>query len=108
MNDEYEVLKRALSEAAKLLRPGGRLVTIAYHSGEDRIVKQFMVQESGKRRCVCPPRQPICTCGAGNEGELEILAKKPITPTPEEIQRNPRARSAKLRVARKRRTSSAE
>jgi 16S rRNA (cytosine1402-N4)-methyltransferase len=102
VNNEFDVLKTALSEAVKVLSPGGRLVTIEYHSGEARIIKQFMAQESGKGGCKCPPRQPICTCGADKPGVLEIVTKKPISPSESEILRNPRSRSAKLRIAQKR------
>ena len=97
VNSELTVLKRGLEAAVRWLNPGGRLVVISYHSLEDRIVKE--VFRAGAQRCTCPPDLPVCVCG--NEPILEIVTRKPIAPTPEEIERNPRARSAKLRVARK-------
>jgi 16S rRNA (cytosine1402-N4)-methyltransferase len=102
VNDEFEALETALAESVKLLASGGRLVAISYHSGEDRIVKRFLADKSGRRQCICPPRQPICTCGSGEVGVLELLARKPISPSADEIARNSRARSAKMRFARKR------
>jgi len=74
---------------------GGRLVIISFHSLEDRIVKEYLRQESTD--CICPPRLPVCTCG--HKARLRLLTRKPVTPTEEEIRRNPRARSAKLRAA---------
>lgn len=74
---------------------GGRMVIIAFHSLEDRIVKEFMRQEA--KDCICPPHVPICICG--HKASLRILTHKPVTPTPQEIANNPRARSAKLRAA---------
>ena len=73
----------------------GRMAIIAFHSLEDRIVKEFMRREATD--CLCPPQTPICICG--HKGRLRLLTKKPITATPEEVERNPRARSAKLRAA---------
>ena len=97
VNSELAVLKRGLEAAVRWLNPGGRLVVISYHSLEDRIVKEAF--GAGAHRCTCPPDLPICVCG--REPILEIVTRKPITPTRAEIERNPRARSAKLRVARK-------
>ena len=97
VNSELTVLKRGLEAAVRWLNPGGRLVVISYHSLEDRLVKEAF--GAGAHRCTCPPDLPICVCG--KEPILEIVTRKPITPTSEEIARNPRARSAKLRVARK-------
>jgi len=95
VNDELEVLRRALPAATSILAPGGRLAVISFHSLEDRIVKEFFRQES--RDCICPPDRPICTCG--HRATLHIITPKPITATSTEAAFNPRARSAKLRVA---------
>ncbi len=76
-------------------REGGRMVMIAFHSLEDRIVKDFMKREATD--CICPPHVPVCVCG--HKARLRILTRKPVTPTPQEVNRNPRARSAKLRAA---------
>ena len=98
VNDELGVLERGLRAAIRWLTPGGRIVAISYHSLEDRIVKQvFAAQATG---CVCPPGLPVCTCG--QKPVLRIITKNPVVPTAEEIAGNPRARSAKLRVAEKR------
>ena len=97
VNSELTVLKRGLEAAVRWLNPGGRLVVISYHSLEDRIVKETLA--AGANRCTCPPDLPVCACG--RKPVLEIVTRKPIVPTHEEIERNPRARSAKLRVARK-------
>ena len=97
VNSELTVLKAGLEAAVRWLNPGGRLVVISYHSLEDRIVKETMA--AGANRCTCPPDFPVCACG--RKPILEVITRKPITPTEEEIERNPRARSAKLRVARK-------
>ena len=96
VNSELTVLKRGLEAAVRWLNPGGRLVVISYHSLEDRIVKETLA--AGANRCTCPPDLPVCACG--KKPVLEIVTRKPIVPTHEEIERNPRARSAKLRVAR--------
>jgi 16S rRNA (cytosine1402-N4)-methyltransferase len=97
VNHELDVLPSALAQALDLLRPDGRLVVISYHSLEDRIVKRFVVAE--RRGCVCPPELPICVCG--HAPRLAPVGPQPQVPTAEEVARNPRARSAKLRVARK-------
>ena len=94
-NRELENLEQALPQAVDLLAPGGRAAVISYHSLEDRIVKRFFKKES--KDCLCPPDVPICQCG--HKAKLKILARKVVRPTAEEIQNNPRARSAKLRVA---------
>lgn len=97
VNDELEGLRRALPAFRDRLAPGGVLVVISYHSGEDRLVKHaFRDWSTG---CVCPPRQPICTCGGRAMGK--VLTKRAIAAGPEEVSRNPRARSAKLRAWRK-------
>jgi 16S rRNA (cytosine1402-N4)-methyltransferase len=95
VNHELEHLETALKQAINLLGFEGRLVVISYHSLEDRIVKQFMRQES--RGCICPPGTPTCVCG--HKPSLRLVSKKVVTPSPTEIQLNPRSRSAKLRVA---------
>jgi 16S rRNA (cytosine1402-N4)-methyltransferase len=95
MNDELSVLKSFLENSVPVLKTGGRLVVISYHSLEDRIVKEFFKYES--LSCVCSPDAPICTCDKIKR--LNIITKKPITPSEPEIKNNKRARSAKLRVA---------
>ncbi|MBO4365391.1 MAG: 16S rRNA (cytosine(1402)-N(4))-methyltransferase RsmH [Eggerthellaceae bacterium] len=97
VNSELTVLKAGLDAAVRWLNPGGKLVVISYHSLEDRIVKETMA--AGANRCTCPPDFPVCACG--RKPILEVMTRKPITPTEEEVERNPRARSAKLRAARK-------
>jgi 16S rRNA (cytosine1402-N4)-methyltransferase len=95
VNQELEVLTRALEAAVRWLAPHGRIVVISYHSLEDRIVKTtFNKLAAG---CTCPPELPVCTCDS--EPVLRILTRKAITPSAEEIEINPRARSAKLRAA---------
>ena len=95
VNSELDVLRRSLEAAIRWLAPGGRIVVISYHSLEDRIVKDIFKQYS--QGCTCPPDLPVCVCG--NKPVLKVVTKKPILPTAEEIERNPRSRSAKLRVA---------
>ncbi len=95
VNDELTVLESVLPQAVELLRPGGRLVIIAFHSLEDRIVKNFFRTES--RDCICPPGQPVCRCG--HRAVLKIITAKPVEPSAGEVAANPRARSAKLRAA---------
>jgi len=95
VNHELEHLESALRQAVELLGYEGRLVVITYHSLEDRIVKQFMHKEASS--CVCPPETPTCVCG--HTARLRLVNKKVITPSPKEIEVNPRSRSAKLRVA---------
>lgn len=97
VNQELENLKIALRSAIELLAKGGRIGVISYHSLEDRIVKEFFRHE--KSDCICPPKMPICTCS--KVSTINILTKKPILPKAEEIAVNPRARSAKLRIAEK-------
>jgi 16S rRNA (cytosine1402-N4)-methyltransferase len=93
VNDELRELSAALPELREALEPGGRLVVIAYHSGEDRIVKRLF--RDWTRSCVCPPGQPVCTCRGRPLGALDPA--KPVTPSSEEVAANPRARSARLR-----------
>jgi 16S rRNA (cytosine1402-N4)-methyltransferase len=97
VNDELQTLREALPQAVQALCPGGRLGVIAFHSLEDRQVKQFLFQEV--RGCICPPRWPQCMCG--RQPRLKLLARKPLRPTLQEMQDNPRSRSARLRVAEK-------
>lgn len=97
VNRELEMLEVTLFQTINLLDDGGRLVVISYHSLEDRIVKHFMQREA--RDCVCPPGLPVCKCN--HKASLRIINKKVIVPSPEEIEDNPRSRSAKMRVAEK-------
>jgi 16S rRNA (cytosine1402-N4)-methyltransferase len=97
VNGELESLEKTLPLAVQALAPGGRLAVISFHSLEDRLVKEFFRLES--RDCICPPRQPVCTCG--HKASILEITRRPITPAEEEIKRNSRARSAKLRVAEK-------
>jgi 16S rRNA (cytosine1402-N4)-methyltransferase len=95
VNDEVEYVERLIAEAVALLRRGGRLVVIAYHSLEDRAVKHGL--RTLADRCTCPPRLPVCGCG--REDLIRVLTSRPLRPSADEIDRNPRARSAKLRAA---------
>lgn len=97
VNDELNELKKVLPQALTVLKHKGRLVVISFHSLEDRIVKGFFKQEA--KDCICPAELPVCRCH--HLAKLTILTKKPITPTTEELNNNPRARSAKLRAAQK-------
>lgn len=95
VNGELDVLRSGLEAAIRWLAPGGRIAVISYHSLEDRIVKDVFRRMS--QGCTCPPDLPVCVCG--NEPILKTITRKPILPSSGEIQRNPRSRSAKLRVA---------
>lgn len=97
VNDELGVLDRVLDQALRCLDHGGRIGIITFHSLEDRIVKDRMKSWLG--RCTCPPELPICRCGA--KAIAKVLTRKPILPSNEEVEQNPRSRSAKLRVAEK-------
>jgi 16S rRNA (cytosine1402-N4)-methyltransferase len=97
VNDELGGLQQTLPIAISLLKSGGRLAIITFHSLEDRIVKHFFQQES--RDCICPPTQPVCTCG--HKASIRMVQRKPVNPNSTEIASNPRARSAKLRIAEK-------
>jgi 16S rRNA (cytosine1402-N4)-methyltransferase len=97
VNDELGALETVLPQALHVLAPDGRLAIISFHSLEDRLVKSFFRQES--RDCVCPPDMPICTCE--HKASLRIITRRPVGPTAMEKARNPRSRSAKLRVAEK-------
>ena len=95
VNEELDALEAGLAAAVELLRPGGRLVVLSYHSLEDRIVKRFFQAE--RRGCTCPPEVPVCVCG--RSPRLRLVTPKGIVPAPAEIAANPRARSARLRAA---------
>ena len=95
VNEELEALEEALAAAVDLLRPGGRLVVLSYHSLEDRIVKRFLDAE--RKGCICPPSVPVCVCG--RTPRLRLVTRPSLTPTDAEIAANPRARSARLRAA---------
>jgi 16S rRNA (cytosine1402-N4)-methyltransferase len=97
VNGELDSLDRALPLAWQLLRPEGRLAAISFHSLEDRRVKRFLAERA--RGCVCPPDFPVCVCG--HEPEAELLTRRPVAPTPGEVAQNPRAKSGRLRAARK-------
>jgi len=95
VNNELEAVETVLPQAIQALAPGGRLAIIAFHSLEDRIVKTYFRRES--RDCICPPSQPVCGCG--HKASLREITRKPVQTSAEEIETNPRARSARLRVA---------
>ena len=95
VNEELEALEDGLAAAVDLLRPGGRLVVLSYHSLEDRIVKRFLQAE--RKGCICPPAFPVCVCG--RVPRLRLVASGGLTPSDAEIADNPRARSARLRTA---------
>jgi 16S rRNA (cytosine1402-N4)-methyltransferase len=97
VNGELDSLDRALPLAWDVLRPGGRLAAISFHSLEDRRVKRFLAERA--RGCVCPPDFPVCVCG--HEPEAELLTGRPVAPTPGEVAQNPRAKSGRLRAARR-------
>jgi 16S rRNA (cytosine1402-N4)-methyltransferase len=97
VNRELEQLKQGLEDAIRILKPGGRIGVITFHSLEDRIVKTCFKEKS--RECTCPPESPICQCGG--IAELRLVTGKPLTASEEEVARNPASRSAKLRVAEK-------
>jgi 16S rRNA (cytosine1402-N4)-methyltransferase len=95
VNDELGALEVALPAALAMLRPGGRLAVISFHSLEDRIVKQFL--RGRERGCTCPPDFPVCVCG--HEPELRAIQRRPVRPGEAEVAVNPRAASARLRAA---------
>jgi 16S rRNA (cytosine1402-N4)-methyltransferase len=95
VNDELDALEHALPTALRLLRPGGRLAVISFHSLEDRIVKRYFAAQA--RGCTCPPDLPVCVCG--KEPTLRLVTRKAVRPSPSETAENPRASSARLRVA---------
>ncbi len=95
VNNELQALESGLSQAVEVLRPGGRLAVISFHSLEDRIVKQFLRTEA--KGCICPPRIPSCVCG--RSPRLRVITNKAIKPGAQEVEANPRSRSARLRAA---------
>ena len=95
VNDEIQALEEGLEAAIEALRPGRRLVVIAYHSLEDRIVKNRF--RDAAKGCSCPPSSPVCICNG--TPRLHVLTKRPVQPDAEEVRANPRARSARLRAA---------
>jgi len=95
VNEEHDNLRSFLDGAVSVLAPGGRVVVIAFHSLEDRIVKEFMARE--EKGCICPPDLPRCACG--RVPRIRILTRRPVRPSREELDGNPRARSARLRAA---------
>ncbi len=95
VNSELDNLRAGLKQAMSILKPGGRLVVISYHSLEDRIVKEAFSREA--KGCVCPPRVPVCICG--HTPTLKVLTKRVVKPLPEEVRINPRSRSARMRVS---------
>ncbi len=97
VNDELTALEGVLPAAVSMLRPGGRLAVISFHSLEDRIVKRYFAAEA--KGCICPPELPICVCG--REPTLRLVTRKAVRPSPAEVAENPRAASARLRVAQK-------
>lgn len=97
VNDELGSVEKAMKAAIPLLNKGGRLVIITFHSLEDRIVKNAMVEAS--KGCTCPPYFPVCVCG--KKPKVKLITKKPIVASPEELEVNPRSRSAKLRICEK-------
>ncbi|MCM3078440.1 MULTISPECIES: 16S rRNA (cytosine(1402)-N(4))-methyltransferase RsmH [Brevibacillus] len=97
VNDELDAFKEAIIDAISVLRPGGRVSVITFHSLEDRICKQIFQEYS--KGCTCPPAFPICACG--NQATVKVITRKPVLPSDDELEANPRARSAKLRVAEK-------
>jgi len=97
VNDELGAVEQVMEDAQKLLNPGGRLAVITFHSLEDRIVKTAMAAQA--KGCTCPPSFPVCVCG--NQPKVKLISRKPIVASPEELEVNPRSRSAKLRVCEK-------
>ena len=98
VNGELDALEPMLEAGADALTPGGRLAVITFHSLEDRIVKNAMA--AAAKGCICPPEFPVCVCG--RKPQVTVLTRKPIVSGEEELERNPRARSAKLRICEKR------
>jgi 16S rRNA (cytosine1402-N4)-methyltransferase len=97
VNDELGALEEVLPQTVQLLKSGGRVAVISFHSLEDRIVKRFFREQA--RACICPPELPVCVCD--HQPTVRVLTRRPIRPNESEIQQNPRARSARLRVAEK-------
>lgn len=97
VNDELSAVERVMQAAIPRLAPGGRLAVITFHSLEDRIVKSAM--QAAAKGCICPPEFPVCICG--RKPQVRMVTRKPVTAAPEELEENPRARSAKLRICEK-------
>jgi 16S rRNA (cytosine1402-N4)-methyltransferase len=97
VNDEMDSLREGLGSLIQVVKPGGRIVVITFHSLEDRIVKQMFVNEA--KGCVCPPKMPVCACG--RKPVLKVITHRPIMAGQAEVESNPAARSAKLRGAEK-------
>lgn len=97
VNDELNSVAKGTEDAIACLNPGGRLAVITFHSLEDRIVKNTMA--AAAKGCTCPPNFPVCVCG--NKPKVKLITRKPVVSTPQELERNPRARSAKLRICEK-------
>ena len=95
VNHELDVLERGLEAAIRWANPGGRICVISYHSLEDRITKRLFQEKS--QGCICPPDIPVCVCG--HVPVVKVITRKPLAASAEEVERNPRARSAKIRVA---------
>ncbi|MFP4514492.1 MAG: 16S rRNA (cytosine(1402)-N(4))-methyltransferase RsmH [Parcubacteria group bacterium] len=96
-NEELKNLEEFLPQAIELLKPEGRLAVVSFHSLEDRIVKHYFKKEA--KDCICPPQAPMCVCE--HKAKIKIIEPKGITPSPEELEKNPRSRSARLRIAQK-------
>lgn len=97
VNDELGAVEKVMGDAIEMLNPGGRLAIITFHSLEDRIVKNAMAEAA--KGCTCPPNFPVCVCG--KKPQVKLISRKPIVASDRELERNPRARSAKLRVCEK-------
>ena len=97
VNDELGSVEKVMRDAIDMLNPGGRLAIITFHSLEDRIVKTAMNEAA--KGCTCPPQFPVCVCG--KKPKVKLISRKPIVSSAEELEENPRARSAKLRVCEK-------
>ena len=97
VNDELGSVEKVMVDAIPCLNPGGRLAIITFHSLEDRIVKNGMANAA--KGCTCPPNFPVCVCG--NKPKVKLISRKPIVASDEELEVNPRSRSAKLRVCEK-------
>jgi 16S rRNA (cytosine1402-N4)-methyltransferase len=97
VNDELGAVEKVMRDAITLLKPGGRLAVITFHSLEDRIVKTAMAEAA--KGCTCPPNFPVCVCG--KKPLVKIISRKPITASDAELEANPRSRSAKLRICEK-------